>query len=47
MSFVNKHKNTNIIMLSEGKQLSDKAYNLTDRRSKGGISGDRKKINEE
>ncbi len=47
MSFISTYKNTNIIILSEGKQLSDKAYNLTDRRSKGGISGDRKKINEE
>lgn len=47
MAFVNKYKNNNIILLSEGKQLSDKAFNLTDRRSKGGISGERKTINEE
>lgn len=47
MNFINLHKNSNIIILSEGKQLSDKAYNLTDRRSKGGISGERKTINEE
>lgn len=47
MSFISKHRNNNIILLSEGRQLSDTAYNLTDRRSKGGISGERKKVNEE
>ena len=34
-------------MCSSDLQLSDKAINLTDRRHKGGISGERKKINEE
>lgn len=47
MSFIEKHKNNNIILLSEGKQLSNNAINLTDRRHKGGISGERTKINEE
>jgi len=47
MSFINTYKKTNTIFLSEGKQLSDIAFNLTDRRSKGGISGNRKTINEE
>ena len=46
MNFIEKHKN--IILLSEGMKLSDNNYNLTDRRSKGGISGERKKkANEE
>ena len=47
MSFINKYKNNNTIFLSEGSQLSDTALNLTDRRSKGGISGNRKVVNEE
>lgn len=47
MNFINTYKKTNIIFLSEGKQLSDIAFNLTDRRNKGGISGNRKTINEE
>ncbi len=47
MKFINEYKNNNIIFLSEGKQLSDIAFNFTNRRSKGGISGERKKINEE
>lgn len=47
MSFIKKYNKDNIILLSEGKQLSNKAINLTDRRHKGGISGERKKINEE
>ena len=48
MKFIEKYKNNNIILLSEGIVLSDNNYNLTDRRSKGGISGERKKkANEE
>ena len=48
MNFIDKYKNNNIIILSEGMQLSDNAFNLTDRRNKGGISGERKKkANEE
>ena len=47
MKFINEHKNNNIILLSEGKQIFENAYNFTDRRSKGGISGERKKVNEE
>lgn len=47
MKFIDKYKNNNIILLSEGEQLSEVAYNLTDRRSKGGISGERKKANDE
>ena len=48
MKFIDKHKINNIILLSEGMKLSDNNYNLTDRRSKGGISGERKKkANEE
>lgn len=45
--FINIYKDKNIILISEGMQLSDKAYNLTNKRSKGGISGKRKKVNEE
>lgn len=47
MKFINECKNNNIIFLSEGKQLSDIAFNFTNRRSKGGISGKRKEVNEE
>jgi site-specific DNA-adenine methylase len=47
MSFINTYKETNTIFLSEGKQLSDIAFNLTDRRNKGGISGNKTHINEE
>lgn len=47
MEFINKYKNDNIIFLSEGNKLSETAWNLTDRRNKGGISGERKKVNDE
>lgn len=47
VNFINKNKDNNKIFLSEGHRLSDNAINLTDRRSKGGISGNRTKINEE
>ncbi len=48
ISFIKEYKSNNIIYLSEGKKLSDKAYLLSKGRSKGGISGDRKKkANEE
>jgi len=39
MNFIEKHKNKNIILLSEGKQISDNAILLSRGRSKGGISG--------
>ena len=48
MSFIEKYRNNNTIYLSEGKKLSDKAYLLSEGRTKGGINGDRnKKANEE
>lgn len=45
MNYINKIHNK--IYLSEGKQLIDTAICLSKGRTKGGISGDRKKINEE
>lgn len=47
MEFIRNHKNNNIILLSEGKKLSDIAFDLTLDRHKGGISGNRSKPNEE
>ena len=47
MNFIEKHKNTNIILLSEGKQISDNAILLSKGRSKGGISGEKKKEHNE
>lgn len=46
MDFIDKNKG-NIIILSEGKPLSDISFNLTKERHKGGISGKRKIANEE
>lgn len=47
MGFIEQYKSKNIIFLSEGKQLTDIAINITDKRTKGGISGNRDKPNEE
>lgn len=47
MDFIEKYNDTNIIYLSEGKKLSDKAFKISSGRNKGGINGERKNENEE
>lgn len=47
MSFIEKFKCNNIIFISEGKQISDKSFLISNGRAKGGISGERKECNEE